>query len=202
MVVVDVETSGLVPRTYALLSIGAVDFDDPERQFYEECRAWDGALISEEALAVNGFTEEDAWDKNKKSLEEVMAAFKEWLTPIRDITLAGQNPSFDRDFVNDSFRRAGVDMRFPSRTVDMHSLVFSDHLRRGISLPIKNRRSDINLDAALVYVGIPEEPKPHNALVGAKVEAEAFSRIIRGAPLLPEFKKFLLPEYLINTLND
>jgi len=44
MVVVDVETSGLDPQKYAMLSIGAVDFENPERQFYAECRAFDGEM--------------------------------------------------------------------------------------------------------------------------------------------------------------
>ncbi len=197
MVVVDVETSGLDAKKNALLSIGAVDFDNPERQFYGECRPWEGALISDEALAINGFTEEEIQDESRKSLEAVMSEFKEWLEPIKDITLAGQNPSFDRDFVNASFVHAGINMRFASRTIDTHSLVYADHLRRGIPVPLKNRHTDISLDTGLVYVGIPEEPKPHNALTGAQVEAEAVSRITRGEKLLPEFTQHPVPDYLL-----
>ena len=197
MVVVDVETSGLDPQKYAMLSIGAVDFENPKRQFYAECRAFEGAYFSDEALAINGFTEEEAKDESRKPLEEVMAEFKEWLDPMDKITLAGQNPSFDRDFVNASFVRAKVNMRFASRTVDMHSLVYAAHLTRGIPLPRRNRHSDISLDSALVYTGIPEEPKPHNALTGAQVEAEAFSRIIHGKGLLSEFAHHPVPDYLL-----
>ena len=43
MIVVDVETSGMDAYKHSLLSIGAVDFENPVERFYEECRIWDGA---------------------------------------------------------------------------------------------------------------------------------------------------------------
>jgi len=38
MIVADIEATGLDPRKHSILSIGAVDFEHPERQFYGECR--------------------------------------------------------------------------------------------------------------------------------------------------------------------
>ena len=58
MIIIDVETTGLDPERCSLVSIGAVDFSCPERQFYGECQAWDGAEVSADALAINGFTKE------------------------------------------------------------------------------------------------------------------------------------------------
>jgi len=43
------------------------------------------------------------------------------------------------------------------------------------------------------YVGIPAEPKPHNALRGAKWEAEVFMRLLYNKNLFPEFKEFEIP---------
>ena len=38
MIVLDIETTGTDPRFHSIASIGAVDFDEPERgEFYEEC---------------------------------------------------------------------------------------------------------------------------------------------------------------------
>lgn len=34
--------------------------------------------------------------------------------------------------------------------------------------PIKDGTSDLNLDRILNYVDLPSEPRPHNALIGAK----------------------------------
>jgi len=45
----------------------------------------------------------------------------------------------------------------------------------------------------LCYVGLPDEPSPHNALTGAVVEAEALSRLLYDKPLLPEFKHLPVP---------
>lgn len=187
MIIVDVETTGLDPRKYSIASIGAVDFENPERTFYEECRVWDGALVSEEALAINGFSEAQVRDPNKRSFNETINAFKEWIDGCAEKTFAGQNPAFDRDFINNAFARAGVEYRIAVRTVDLHSLAYAEYRRKGIPVPPKNGHSDLSLDEIAKYVGLSEEPKPHNALTGAKFEAEAFSRIIYGKPLLPEF---------------
>jgi DNA polymerase III epsilon subunit-like protein len=57
MIVVDVEASGTNYEKHSIVSLGAVDFDNPENRFYGECHIWDGAHIMEEALEVCGFTE-------------------------------------------------------------------------------------------------------------------------------------------------
>ena len=46
------EFSGLDPRKHSIVSIGAVDFENPSRQFYKECRIWHGAEIVPESLAT------------------------------------------------------------------------------------------------------------------------------------------------------
>lgn len=196
MVIVDVETTGLDPKKYSIVSIGAVDFDNPERTFYEECRIWDGALVSDEALNINGYTKEEVRDLNKKSLDEIMHEFMEWLKGCKEITMAGQNPAFDRDFLNNSFWRVGIDFKFAARNLDLHSVAYAEHLQKGIEIPSKNNHTDLSLDKIAKYAGLTEEPKPHNALNGAKFEAEAFSRIIFGKNLLPEFKDYEIPKHL------
>ena len=60
MIIVDVESTGIEPEKHSILSIGALDFDNPENQFYGECRAWDWAHIMDESLVVNGFSREEA----------------------------------------------------------------------------------------------------------------------------------------------
>lgn len=199
MIVVDIEASGLDPKKSALLSIGAVDFRTPERQFYAEARIWDGAIIDLDALAVNGFTEEQCNDPKKETLEEVMHKFLNWMRLAQEKTLMGQNPSFDRDFLNNSFGRCSIGWGFSYRTIDLHTLAYTDCIQKGISIPIENGRTSLNLDAILVYVGLSKEPKPHNALMDAKLEAEAFSRILYGKNLLPEFSGYPIPEIFIKT---
>ena len=196
MLVIDVETTGLDPKRHSIVSIGAVDLLSPERQFYGECKIWDGAEIVQEALEVNGFSIEEVTRDDKKPLSLLMYEFKRWIDEAQELTLAGQNPAFDRDFLNDSFHRANIDFKFAARNVDLHSVAYADHIKRGITIPIKNKHSDLSLDAIAKYTGLREEPKPHNALTGAKFEAEAFSRILYGKKLLPEFEALEIPDYL------
>ena len=46
------------------------------------------------------------------------------------------------------------------------------------------------------YVGIPDEPEPHNALTGALSHAEVISRLLYSKSLLPEFTNFPVPNTL------
>lgn len=197
MIVVDVETTGLDPRKHSIASIGAIDFGDPQNQFYEECRIWDGAEIAQEALQINGFTEEQLHDSHKPSLAEIMRHFIAWAKGVSaDVTFAGENVFFDHDFLRASAERSEVEWIFTTRIVDLHSVSFAHHLKRGIMPPIKDRKTALSLDKTLVYVGIPEEPKPHIAINGAKLEAEAFSRLLYGKPLFAEYERYPVPAHL------
>ncbi len=190
MIVADIEATGIDYRKHSLLSIGAVEFEHPENQFYGECRMWDGASIMTDAIIVNGFTEKECRDPQKHSLEELMHNFLHWVEQCDEKTLAGQSPSFDRDFLNDSFARSHIGWHFAYRTLDLHTMAYMDMVKRGIQRKVKNDRTDISTDVIFNYVGIPSEPKPHIGLNGAKYEAEAFSRLLYGKNLLPEFEKF------------
>jgi DNA polymerase-3 subunit epsilon len=194
MIVLDVEASGVSPEKCSILSVGALDLDEPTNQFYEECRIWDGAHIEDDALAVNGFTRDEASDPRKKSESELVKTFIAWATDRpKEQTLAGQNPSFDRDFIQAACHRAGVEFPFAHRTIDTHTLAWLHMTERGVTPPETNKHSALNLDAALIYVGVPEEPKPHNALTGAYAHAEVISRIAYNKKLLPEFAAYEIP---------
>ncbi len=196
MLAVDIEGSGTEPHVHSMLSLGAVDLGDPSRTFYAACRAFDGAKIEDEALAVNGFTREQATDPAKMSEAELVKKFIEWAELSQDLTLAGQNVSYDRDMLKYSAQRAGhTAYPFAHRTIDSHSLCWMHMVKRGLTPPIDpvKHHSSLNLDAVLVYCGIPEEPKPHNALTGAKSHAEVISRLLYDKKLLPEFEKYPIP---------
>lgn len=197
MIIVDVETAGINAEQSCILSIGALEFSNPNNQFYGECRIWDDTEeITEEALKINGFSKEQIRDKSKKSPKELLEAFLAWMETCEEKTMAGENPFFDRSFLKATAEREEIKVIFPYRTVDLHSLCYSNHLRRGIPIPLKNKRTDLSLKKIFPYVGLPEEPMPHNALTGAKMEAEAFSRLILGKNLLKEFEYHPVPEYL------
>lgn len=201
MIVVDIETTGVDYTKNSIVSIGALDFLNPENQFYTECRIWDGAEITAKALEINGFSEAQVKDKTKMPLEEAIKQFLIWTGKIKephDLTIAGENPRFDADFLRTSAERYRIGWPLSHRTIDLHTESYNHMVKRGIKIPLnKSRCSDIKLDTTLKYVGLPEEPMPHHALRGAKMEAEAFSRLIYGKYLLEEFKNFPRPACLI-----
>lgn len=195
MIVLDVESTSLDPRTGSILSLGALDLDEPSNQFYDECRIWDGAHVEEAALAVNGFSQEEIRDEGKKTEAELVGAFVAWATARpKSLMLAAQNVSFDLEFVQEACKRAGIECPFGKRTIDTHTLVWLHMQSRGLAQPVNEHgNSGISLDAALEYCGVPKEPKPHNALTGAFCHAEVISRIAYNRKTIPEFSTFEIP---------
>lgn len=195
MLVVDVEASGTRCVQHSVVSIGAIDFDNPKNRFYEECRIWDGAEIMDAALEVNGFTETEIISADKQTEAAAVQKFLEWSASLSDRTLTGQNVSFDRDFLREAAYRAHLNWNFAYRTIDTHTLCWMHIITRGNKAPVDvaHRRSNLDLDAILRYCGIPDEPHPHNALTGALSHAEVASRLLYGRKLLPEFEQYDIP---------
>lgn len=196
MIVIDIETSGLDPSRNSILSIGAVDFSSPENQFYKECRLRGSSTYDPESLGVNGFAVAEIRDKRKESLRKVLGDFLQWTSTIKERTLAGHNVQFDIKFLEHSFRMYRMGWIFGHRNLDTHALVYAHILSRKANLPMRDNKSDINSDFVFNYVGLPSEKRPHNGLVGAKMEAESIARLVYGKPLLGEFRKFAVPRYL------
>jgi DNA polymerase III epsilon subunit-like protein len=195
MLVLDIEGSGTNYEKHSILSIGALDLQNPTNRFYGECRMWEGAHVMEDALKVNGFSEAQITDPAKESEVELITRFMAWSEELTDRTIGGQNPSFDRDMSKAAAARAGINWNLAYRTIDTHSLAWMHMIKRGVTPPLDaaHKRSALNLDAILVYCGIPDEPDPHNALTGAMCHAEVISRLLYNKKLLPEFSQYELP---------
>lgn len=195
MLILDIEASGTNYEKHSIVSIGAFDSDNPDHRFYGECRIWDGAHVMEDALAVNGFSEAEITDHNKITESELVIQFLEWTQHVRDRTITGQNPSFDRDMLKAGVGRAGQNWDLAYRTLDTHTMCYMHMIKRGVTPPLdeQHKRSALNLDAILQYCGIPEEPQPHNALTGALSHGEVVSRLLYDKKLLPEFSQYDIP---------
>lgn len=198
MLVTDIETTGLDPVKAAILSIGAVNLLKPNSRFYTEIRVpthhnrglYVGPVeISDEALEINGENRDSIHSEQRVPLCDALTSFEAWAQDAENITLAGENVgSFDCVFLQCGYSR--LDMRWPfgHRSIDMHTIAASILLSLNRhSLPLKDRRSKLDSTAIFALVGLPEEPKPHNALKGAEWEAEAIYRLLYGTGLLPEF---------------
>lgn len=195
MLAVDVEATGTNPAVHSIVAIGAVDFTNAENTFYGECRAFREAHVMEDALRVNGFTEAEIFDPAKQTEADLITAFLEWAHTIPNRTLLGQNISFDREFLRAAAQRAQINFTLAYRSIDTHSLCYMHMVQRGITPPVhpKKRRSDLNLDTILQYCGIPQEPKPHHALNGARAHAETAARLLYGRKFLPTFQQYPVP---------
>jgi DNA polymerase III epsilon subunit-like protein len=193
MIVVDVETTGLVPGVHAVASIGAIEMGSTLQRFYAECRVTDRA-IDDEALAVNGFTRRQLTRRDRRPIAEALKLFLDWAAGLGDGVFAGHHPEFDAGFLQAEAKLANLAWAFGRRLVDLHSVCFAHHLAEGMPLPLdEHGHSTLNLDAILATVGLPPEPKPHHALTGAMLEAEALSRLIYFRSLLPEYVHHRLP---------
>ena len=195
MLVLDIEASGLNADTHSIVSLGALDLDNPTNRFYAECQVWDGAHIDDQALEINGFTKAEIVNESKMTEAELIRNFIAWSADLENRTFAGQNVSFDRDMARAAALRAGLDWNFAHRTIDTHTLCWMHMVNAGHAPPldVNHHRSSLNLDAILNYCGIPDEPEPHNALTGALSHAEVISRLLHSKKLLPEFAQYEIP---------
>lgn len=177
---VDVETSGLDPAKHSILSIGAVvlSSDHEERAYYGSCKMWDGAEYAERALEVNGFTIEEITMPSKKTEAQLINDFFYWVKEQKEggtehAILLGHNPDFDKDFIFAASERAFVKPPFSFRTIDVHSVAYMHFLKMG-----KEISERLTLDNILRRMNLPAEPKPHNALTGARCNIDVVKGIL------------------------
>lgn len=187
MIIVDIETTGVNPYLHGIASIGAVDFLKPDRQFYGECRIRDGVRINADSLNINDFTEDQLYDPTKISEKELLENFFAWTDDAENRTMSGHNPGFDLYFLLQACSANSVNFPLAQRTIDLHSVCLMHMMQNKIQIPVQKKRSALNSDTVMKYVGLPTEPKPHNALNGALWEAEAFSRLLYGKKLFDRF---------------
>jgi len=182
MIALDLETSGINPKENAILSIGAVDMSDPSNTYYGECRPFDGAVIEDQALAVNGFSREEIASRTKSECE-LYREFMDWTQTVvkHKPIMIGQNVSFDRDFLLAAGERCGRRSSYNFRVVDLHSVGWFYIQERGSRPPL-----NLTLNKLLEMTGAGREPDPHNALTGAMCAAEVISRMLHGKSMFPE----------------
>lgn len=156
MIVVDVETSGLDPRKHGILSIGAVY---GRSLFYHEAALLETQEVDHTALSVNGV----AAPYDGPPIRKAMKSFYTWVgeVPKEDRVMAGHNPFFDAAFL----KAADSQWPFHFRMIDLHSLAYMKF------------KESLSLNQILERLGLPPEPNPHHALVGAMLEKCAFTRL-------------------------
>lgn len=167
-IVVDCETTGLHPGLDQIVSIGAVDFATGE-EFYEECRIYKWNRITETALKINGFTEEECRDPKKQTPLQLYYKFRKWCVDRNVKLLAGHNiAAFDVLFLKElEYRSKFNKWPFKFFYIDLHSVAFGKW------------KESLSHKKICEKLGIEPEPSPHNALEGAKSEWRCLRELLK-----------------------
>lgn len=212
VLVLDFETSGLDPKRCAILQIGAVWLHEDLNQeglqqdamsirandrFFTQVRfnpymQWDA-----EAQEVHGITKEQAMEQSRPSDYAAVNALAEWVRATQgledSIVLAGLNVYFDHAFLQATVERAAqsspIDPALMQTLVkkikhahlDLHSLALAKVCTEGLELPAHGY---LRTDDIYNVLGMDAEPKPHHALTGALMEAQALNQLIYGSSTL------------------
>lgn len=182
ILVVDLETTDLNAKTGSILQFGAVWISGGEGEVELDCRIWDGARIDPEALRVNGCSDSRCRNPALMTESEAVLQFFQWIflttrDALQPFMLAGLNPSFDRAFLMQAWLRAGRTMKsFPikHRTIDLHTLAVAYALGSDCMIPSHG----LYTDEIYAVLDMPPEPKPHTAITGARMEADALHKLL------------------------
>lgn len=167
---IDLETTGLDFGRNAICQIGAVI---GEHEFFSRVLVPRDAIIDDRALEVNGESRDGLFDPSRLFLVEALQSlmsFSMW----NHAKLAGaHNPAFDLGFIRHMCYIYDIPFTFSHRYIDTHTM-FVD--RFGFTC---------NLDDARTMVGLTVEPKPHNALTGAKCAQQLYLKL-KGFPCIQQ----------------
>lgn len=163
---VDVETAGPIPGRYSLLSIGACDVHNTQRQFSCELKPVSNEYVPE-ALAVTGLSL-DSLAKTGMDPKEAMTQFAAWTRSLsqngESLVFVGFNAAFDWSFVNYYFYQFLGENPFGFAALDIKSLYMG----------AANSSWSDTRSSRMVEVLKPSPAGDHNALHDAIFQAELF----------------------------
>jgi DNA polymerase III alpha subunit (gram-positive type) len=175
----DIETTGLDPIIHGMHSVGVCLFNGEE--FYEENYLRDGAEIHPKALEVNGENEEDL--KARQFIPDYLSEYQSLLRLIEfcqiygNWVIVGKNPKFDYSFLKEIWIRNGEtkgSFPFTYRVINYADLAIPLMLLAGLTIPENGFSSSDIQD----FLNIPEEPKPHNGLTGARYNVMCMNKMM------------------------
>jgi len=182
MIILDIETSGTDPRRHCMLSLGAVDYDTGE-EFYGECSVYVDSEIDPVAMEINGFKQEDMQPGKKQTAHGLFHKFHFWAQQFPNKLLAGHNIGhldiLFLEHLDSLYTQYHLPWSFGYRTLDLHSVAYTV---LGKSLSHENICKEL---------GLPVEPKPHNALNGARSECAAFRELFKRMDTMRTWKPLL-----------
>ncbi len=212
MIVLDIECSGPVVEKHGICEIAALDSDNPQNIFHEECRIDEDETCSLQALEVIGKTEADIRDKKRQTQKELLGQFLKWSKTVKVNICVCQHPLFDLDFIFQKARKYGIEHTLHYRSLDIHTIASYRYFQLHKKFILRKDYSGMDFTHVLEFCGLEDnrismdqktrkvlrEGVPHNALSDARMTLECFSRLVYGKGLLDEFASKPIPEYLKN----
>ncbi len=186
LVVLDIEGSGGSQRndpygTGSIVSLGAVDFNTKD-EFYEECRVMEGRGYDPQALAVNGFTKEQIFDKSKQSVLELLAKF-EGFCKMHGSSLLGSWGLYDLKMLVAAYAYYAREWGLPRSYVNLKSIS---------KMLLGEKKSGLSNTA--MKLNMPPEQHPHIGINGARLAAECTSILLFGRHYYDEYNAYAIPE--------
>lgn len=167
MIILDIETTGTDAKLNCMLSLGAIDYYTG-REFYGECSIYEDSRVDDVALEINGFSYEEIQPGKKQPAHILYLKFFRWSDSLPDKLLAGHNVGHLDILFLEELHKEYMDSAWPFgyRTLDLHSVAFTKF------------KKSLNHPGICKELGLPTEPKPHNALTGARSERDAFKLLL------------------------
>jgi DNA polymerase III epsilon subunit-like protein len=174
-IAVDIETSGLIPGEFSMISIGACVAFDRSKVFYAELKP-----ITEQfdpkSMEINGMSIEKLIIEGKEP-ERAMLEFESWIKDVsgKDKPVFVAYPAFfDWMFINYYFMRFLKRNPFTDRRPNARVIDIKTYLAAKYNLGVEEASRD-----KLRELFPTEHQHTHNALDDAKGYAESFEKLFK-----------------------
>lgn len=166
LIFIDTETTGLDASKHEIIELAIIRVEPNGQEYTYQWYIRPERLEDAEAkaLEINKYHERKAlWDEKGVSFRDIADQVADI---VREGVFAGHNVSFDVDFLNQAYKRAGMQVRLPYHKVDTVTLAYT-HL-----VPLGLKR--LSLDTVREFMGWSKE-NAHSALQDAKDAKKLFN---------------------------
>jgi len=169
LAITDLEMTGLDADVHEIIEIGLVVVNQETMEITDELdikvKPEHIETADPGALAINGYRAED-WT-NAVSLTEAIQQFAD---KTHNAAFSAYNVTFDWAFLERAFKKTNVKNTMDYHRIDIPSIAWALLRNKNVN--------QIKLSALCRYFGIPEEPKVHRGINGARLGYEVLKKLL------------------------